>query len=124
MPDDASPRRGVAATLAEIDGVLARVAVVRDVDAALDTAPRRLRLHLEIERSASTPLEGRGVLARWDAEADSLRVYSSTQTTTSVRAALAAMLDLADAPVEGIAPDAGGGVGGPALRRDRSHISS
>ena len=36
----------------------------------------------EIERSASTPLEGRGVLARWDAEDDSLRVYSSTQTTT------------------------------------------
>jgi CO/xanthine dehydrogenase Mo-binding subunit len=84
---------------------------VGDVDRALAAAPHRLTLRLEIERSASTPLEGRGVLARWDAADDSLRVYSSTQTTTSVRAALAAMLDLADAQVEVIAPDVGGGFG-------------
>ena len=84
---------------------------VGDVDHAMAAAPQQLQLRLEIERSASTPLEGRGVLARWDAEDDSLRVYSSTQTTTSVRAALAAMLDLADAQVEVIAPDVGGGFG-------------
>jgi CO/xanthine dehydrogenase Mo-binding subunit len=84
---------------------------VGDVERALAAAPRRLQLRLEIERSASTPLEGRGVLARWDSEDDSLRVFSSTQTTTSVRAALAAMLDLADAQVEVIAPDVGGGFG-------------
>ena len=84
---------------------------VGDVERALTGAPHRLQLRLEIERSASTPLEGRGVLARWDPQDDSLRVYSSTQTTTSVRAALAAMLDLADAQVEVIAPDVGGGFG-------------
>ena len=35
--------------------------------------------------SASTPLEGKGVYARWDTDDRSLRVYSSTQTSTSVR---------------------------------------
>jgi CO/xanthine dehydrogenase Mo-binding subunit len=82
-----------------------------DVERALADAPHRLDLRWEIERSASTPLEGRGVLARWDAEDERLRVYTSTQTSTSVRAAIAAVFDLADAYVEVIAPDVGGGFG-------------
>lgn len=84
---------------------------VGDVDSALTDAPRRLDLRWEVERSASTPLEGRGVLARWDPHDGRLRVHSSTQTTTSVRAAIAAVFDLADAHVEVIAPDVGGGFG-------------
>jgi carbon-monoxide dehydrogenase large subunit len=84
---------------------------VGDVASALEAAPHRLDLRWEIERSASTPLEGRGVYARWDADDGRLRVYSSTQTSTSVRAAIAAAFDLADAHVEVIAPDVGGGFG-------------
>ncbi len=84
---------------------------VGDVDAALATAPHRLDLRFEIERSASMPMEGRGVLARWDPDDPRLRVYTSTQTTTSVRAAIAAAFDLADVHVEVIAPDVGGGFG-------------
>jgi carbon-monoxide dehydrogenase large subunit len=84
---------------------------VGDVDAALADAPHRLDLRWEIERSASTPLEGRGVYARWDPDDGRLRVYSSTQTSTSVRAVIAAVFDLADVHVEVIAPDVGGGFG-------------
>ncbi|HEX6255196.1 MAG TPA: aerobic carbon-monoxide dehydrogenase large subunit [Euzebyales bacterium] len=84
---------------------------VGDVDAALAEAPHRLELRWEIERSASTPLEGRGVYARWDPDDGRLRVYSSTQTSTSVRAVIAAVFDLADVHVEVIAPDVGGGFG-------------
>ena len=47
-----------------------------DARAAVAAAPHRLELDLAIERSASTPLEGRGVYARWDAADRSLRVYS------------------------------------------------
>jgi carbon-monoxide dehydrogenase large subunit len=79
--------------------------------AAIERAPHRLEFRLDIERSASTPLEGRGVYARWDADDESLRVYSSTQTTTSVRMALAAKLGLPATKVEVIAPDVGGGFG-------------
>ena len=79
--------------------------------AAIERAPHRLEFRLAIERSASMPLEGRGVYARWDADDESLRVYSSTQTSTSVRMAIAAKLDLPPAKVEVIAPDVGGGFG-------------
>ncbi|RJL31326.1 aerobic carbon-monoxide dehydrogenase large subunit [Bailinhaonella thermotolerans] len=82
-----------------------------DARAAIEAAPHTLAFRLDIERSASTPLEGRGVYARWDADDASLRVYSSTQTSTSVRMALAAKLGLPLPKVEVIAPDVGGGFG-------------
>ena len=82
-----------------------------DATGAIAAAPRVLELDLEVERSASTPLEGKGVYARWDPADASLRVYSSTQASTSVRAALAAKLGLPPNRVEVIAPDVGGGFG-------------
>jgi aerobic carbon-monoxide dehydrogenase large subunit len=78
---------------------------------AIAGRPHRLSSGLDIERSASTPLETRGVYARWDADDQRLRVYSSTQTPTSVRAAIATCLELPFAQVECIAPDVGGGFG-------------
>jgi CO/xanthine dehydrogenase Mo-binding subunit len=104
------------ATHAVHDGVPDNVAAhmvqeVGDAPAAIAAAPHRLELHLQIERSASMPLEGRGVYARWDAADRSLRVYSSTQTSTSVRMALAAKLGVPVDRVEVIAPDVGGGFG-------------
>ena len=84
---------------------------VGDVGSAMAAAPNILTLDLHIERSASTPLEGRGVYARWDADEQSLRLYSSTQTTTGVRAAVAAKLGMPLAKVECVAPDVGGGFG-------------
>ena len=68
---------------------------VGDARAAIAAAPRRLVLDLEVERSASMPLEGKGVHARWDPDDDSLRVHTSTQAATSVRAAIAAKLGAA-----------------------------
>jgi carbon-monoxide dehydrogenase large subunit len=65
-----------------------------DAAAAIAAAPHRLTLDLQVERSASTPLEPRGVLARWDTESRRLRMWSSTQTATGLRAAIAAKLQL------------------------------
>jgi CO/xanthine dehydrogenase Mo-binding subunit len=84
---------------------------VGDVEPAMAAAPHRLEFDLTIERSCSMPLEGKGVYARWDPDDRSLRVYSSTQAATSVRAAIAAKLGLALPKVEVIAPDVGGGFG-------------
>ena len=83
-----------------------------DVEAGAG-APRRTRCAFTqyIERSACTPMEGKGVHARWDADDASLRVYTSTQASTSVRAAIAAKLELSLDKVEVIAPDVGGGFG-------------
>ena len=75
--------------------------------------PPRTRSNYACRSSArrSMPLEGKGVYARWDADDRSLRVYSSTQTSTSVRFALAAKLDLPVDRVEVVTPDVGGGFG-------------
>ena len=82
-----------------------------DAPAAIDRAPHVLELDLDVERSMSSPLEGRGVLARWDADEGSMRIWSATQTSTGVRAAVAAKLNLPLAKVECTAPDVGGGFG-------------
>jgi carbon-monoxide dehydrogenase large subunit len=82
-----------------------------DARRAIDAAPHQLKLRFDIERSASAPLEGRGVYARWDASDGSMRVYSSTQLPVSLRNAIASRLDLPLRKVEVIAPDIGGGFG-------------
>jgi aerobic carbon-monoxide dehydrogenase large subunit len=84
---------------------------VGDAAAAVAAAPHRLSLSLQIERSASMPMEGKGVYARWDSDEQSIRMYTSTQTSTGVRAAVAAKLGLPLIKVECIAPDVGGGFG-------------
>ena len=108
----AEARRAEHLVHADVPGNIAahHVEQVGGVDAAFEAAPHTLELNLSIERSASTPLEGRGVVARWDPDG-TVRVYSSTQTSTGVRAALAAKLDLPLDKVEVIAPDVGGGFG-------------
>ncbi|SOE03797.1 aerobic carbon-monoxide dehydrogenase large subunit [Blastococcus haudaquaticus] len=82
-----------------------------DVEPALAASPHTMSFTQYIERSASMPMEGKGVHARWDADDRSLRVYSSTQASTSVRAAIAAKLELSLDKVEVVAPDVGGGFG-------------
>ncbi|TFV90194.1 xanthine dehydrogenase family protein molybdopterin-binding subunit [Blastococcus sp. CT_GayMR20] len=82
-----------------------------DVEPALAASPHTLSFTQYIERSACTPMEGKGVHARWDPDDGSLRVYTSTQASTSVRAAIAAKLQLSLDKVEVIAPDVGGGFG-------------
>jgi CO/xanthine dehydrogenase Mo-binding subunit len=82
-----------------------------DARRAIADAPRVLELDLAMERSLSSPLEGRGVHARWDADDQRLRLRTSTQTSTGVRAAVANILELPDVAVEVITPDVGGGFG-------------
>jgi CO/xanthine dehydrogenase Mo-binding subunit len=82
-----------------------------DAPAAIAAAPHRIALDLDIERSLCSPLEGKGVLARWNADEGTMRVWSSTQTSTGLRAALAAKLALPLARIHCIAPDVGGGFG-------------
>ncbi|RLV50872.1 xanthine dehydrogenase family protein molybdopterin-binding subunit [Nocardioides mangrovicus] len=82
-----------------------------DAPAEIAKAPHTLTLDLDVERSACTPLEGRGVAARWDPDQQRLQVWSSTQTATGVRAAVAAKLGLDLRAVDVITPDVGGGFG-------------
>ena len=82
-----------------------------DAEAAIAAAPHTLSLDLEIERSASMPMEGRGTVARWDTDSGRMQVWTSTQTSTGVRAAVATKLGLDLGQVDVITPDVGGGFG-------------
>ncbi len=94
------------------DNVAARMVQENgDACAAIATAPHTLALELDVERSACTPMEGRGTVARWDPDTSRLTVWSSTQTSTGVRGCVAAKLGLDLARVDVITPDVGGGFG-------------
>lgn len=82
-----------------------------DAPAAIAAAPHTLSLDLTIERSSCQPMEGRGVVARWDPDTSRLTVWSSTQTSTGLRGCVAARLGLDLAQVDVITPDVGGGFG-------------
>ncbi|HWM08446.1 MAG TPA: molybdopterin cofactor-binding domain-containing protein, partial [Solirubrobacteraceae bacterium] len=93
------------------DNVVARVAEEHgDVDAGLAEATHIFEWRFEIERSAATPLEGRGVVARF-ADDGSLLVHDSTQAPTGIRAGLSRLFDLDLQHVQVVAPDVGGGFG-------------
>ncbi len=116
LPAVVGPERALQADQAVHDDIADNVAAhleqeIGDARAAIADAAHRLSFRLDIERSASTPMETRGTYARWDADDQRLRLYSSTQAPTSVRAAVAAYLGLDLAQVECIAPDIGGGFG-------------
>lgn len=82
-----------------------------DVKKAIKNAPNSLSLDLKIERSAATPMETRGTVARWDQDLKRLSLWSSTQTSTGVRAAVASKLGLDLGQVDLVTPDVGGGFG-------------
>ena len=84
---------------------------VGNAEQAIADAPHTLSLDLEVERSASMPLEGRGTVARWDTDSERMQVWTSTQTSTGVRAAVAAKLELDLGQVDVMTPDVGGGFG-------------
>ncbi|MGA4507850.1 aerobic carbon-monoxide dehydrogenase large subunit [Propionibacteriaceae bacterium G1746] len=84
---------------------------VGDAPAAIDAAPHVLEIDLDFERSACMPMEGKAVLATWNDALGELVVNSSTQTSTGLRAALAAKLGMPLEKLHVKVPDVGGGFG-------------
>lgn len=82
-----------------------------DLDAARQEASVVVTQRLKMNRHASLPLEGRGVLAYWDNRLDELVVYTSTQFPHVVRTEMARLLDIPERRLRVIAPDVGGGFG-------------
>jgi carbon-monoxide dehydrogenase large subunit len=116
LPAVVGPEQAAAADHAVHDDIPSNVAAdmtqeIGDPDAAIAGAPNKLAFRLDIERSASMPLETRGTHAHYEAEERRLLVHSSTQAPTSVRAAIASLLELPFGDVEVVAPDVGGGFG-------------
>jgi aerobic carbon-monoxide dehydrogenase large subunit len=101
-------------------------AVHDDVRGNLAAHVRQTRGNYEIARSkaahiiarrflydhgASSPIETRGVVARWDARANQLTVWDTTQAPVFLRNGLAGVFGMSERQVRVIAPFVGGGFG-------------
>jgi aerobic carbon-monoxide dehydrogenase large subunit len=82
-----------------------------DVETALAGAPRVVSERLVIGRAGGQPMETRGLAAAYDAMAELLTVWASTQVPHQVRQVICELLDLPPHRVRVIAPDVGGGFG-------------
>jgi carbon-monoxide dehydrogenase large subunit len=82
-----------------------------DYEAARQAAALVLRRRFRYDRGCSAPIETRGVVADWDAKAERLTVWDTTQAPVVVRDGLAAMLELSERQVRVVAPFIGGGFG-------------
>ena len=63
------------------------------------------------DRGTAAAIENRGLVAQWDARAQRLTIWDTTQAPIPIRNGLAAMLDLSENQVRVIAPFIGGGFG-------------
>jgi carbon-monoxide dehydrogenase large subunit len=82
-----------------------------DYAAARARAAHLIRRRFWYDRGASIPMETRGIVAQWDAKADRLTVWDTTQAPVVIRNGLAGMLGLSESQVRVVAPFIGGGFG-------------
>src|ERR1700730_15941384 len=74
-------------------------------------ADRIIKRRFWYEHGISSPIETRGVVARWDARANHMTIWDTTQAPVFVRNGLAGVLGLNERQVRVIAPFVGGGFG-------------
>jgi carbon-monoxide dehydrogenase large subunit len=91
--------------------LLSRVFTAGDVHAAFDEAELVVERELITNRHAGNPMECRAGVALWDAGRRRLTFWSGTQVPHIVRNMLAPLLGMAEASIQVIAPDVGGGFG-------------
>ena len=118
---DLEPLPAVADMLAAADGprlhehwpdnVVLTTLVEDDLSELRATAPIRVRRRLRTARQHMAPLEGRGVVARWDPRLGQLEVHTGAQMPHVNRSGLAECLGLDEGQVRVISPDVGGGFG-------------
>lgn len=84
---------------------------VGEPDQIFASAPYVLEETLLMDRGAAMPMEGRGIVARWDEHEEMLTCWISTQGPIPIRNGLAAIFHLPEHKVRVIAPDVGGGFG-------------
>jgi carbon-monoxide dehydrogenase large subunit len=82
-----------------------------DVDGAFADADVVLRRTYRNQRHTGVPLETRGCLAQYDAAADTLTLWTSTQVPHLIRSGVAELLDFPENRLRVVAPDVGGGFG-------------
>ncbi len=83
-----------------------------DVDAALQSAPVRVRARFRMHRKTTVAMEPRACLAEHEPGRDALTLHSATQVPGIVRDGLALAFGIPSDRIRVVAPDVGGGFGG------------
>lgn len=81
------------------------------VDDIARTAPVKITRRYRTARQCMHPLEGKGVVAYWDFQADQLVVFTSTQVPHLIRSGMAEFLQMEEEKLRIVTPDLGGGFG-------------
>jgi len=82
-----------------------------DIAGAFANAAHTVSVSLSQHRGVAHPIEGRGLVARWEAADDLLTLWDSTQQSHEIRSFLCEMLGLSENQVRVAAPEVGGGFG-------------
>ena len=93
------------------DNLFLTTSIDGDIDTLAKTAPIKVTREFKTARQCMHPMEGKGVLAYWDFQADQLVVHTSTQVPHMIRTALSEFLGLEQSKVRVLPPDVGGGFG-------------
>ncbi len=86
-------------------------AVKGDADAVFKEAHYTRRESLRVQRHSAMPMESRGLLAEWDAEAETMTVNGAAKVPFHNRRILAGLMNLPEDAVTLIENDVGGGFG-------------
>jgi aerobic carbon-monoxide dehydrogenase large subunit len=81
------------------------------IDDIVSAAPVKVTRQYKTARQCMLPLEGKGVLAYWDFQADQLVVITSTQVPHLIRSGMAECLQIEQERLRIVTPDLGGGFG-------------
>jgi len=93
------------------ENVFLETSVEIDFEAASKNAAVVVKRTFRTARQSMAPMEGRGVVAYWDNQAQQIVVYSATQMPHVVRNGLSECLGLDQSMIRVVAPDVGGGFG-------------
>ncbi len=96
-----------------VDNIVARFTTeYGDTETAFAKAAHVFAFSLKQHRGGAHSIEGRGVVANYDADAHQLTIWTSTQTAHKSRDAAVELFDMDESRVRVIVPDVGGGFGG------------
>lgn len=93
------------------DNLYLTLGMDKGFDSLASRAELIVKREMSLSRQCMVPLEGKGLVAYWDYQADQLVVYSSNQNPHVILVGLAEVLGLEAGKIRVIAPDVGGGFG-------------
>ena len=82
-----------------------------DLEAVRKNAAVTVSREYRMNRQSAVPMEGRAILAVWDARLDELLIYTGSQSPHQTRVGMAHVLGIEERKLRLISPDIGGGFG-------------